>query len=60
MKIIKRNGAEAEFDRNKIVNAITKANLSVAEPSRMKDIYIEAIALDVEDELKERPSTSKD
>ena len=58
MKIIKRNGAEAEFDRNKIVNAITKANLSVAEPSRMKDIYIEAIALDVEDELKERPSTS--
>ena len=38
MKIIKRNGAEAEFDRNKIVNAITKANLSVAEPSRMKDI----------------------
>ena len=22
MKIIKRNGAEAEFDRNKIVNAI--------------------------------------
>ena len=58
MKIIKRNGAEAEFDRNKIINAITKANLSVAEPSRMKDIYIEAIALDVEDELKERPSTS--
>lgn len=58
MKIIKRNGTEAEFDRQKIVNAITKANLSVPEPSRMKDIYIEAISRDIEDEVMGRPSTS--
>ena len=58
MKIIKRNGTEVEFDRQKIVNAITKANLSVPEPSRMKDIYIEAISHDIEDEVMGRPSTS--
>ena len=35
MRIIKRNGSEAEFDYNKIEAAITKANLSVDEQYRM-------------------------
>ena len=29
MRIIKRNGTEVEFDKQKIVDAITKANNSV-------------------------------
>ena len=35
MKIIKRNGAEAVFDIQKIVNAVTKANEAVDEKVRM-------------------------
>ena len=31
MKIIKRNGSEAEFDKNKIIRAISKANITVDE-----------------------------
>ena len=31
MKIIKRNGAEVDFDVNKIEMAITKANLAAEE-----------------------------
>ena len=34
MKIIKRNGAEAVFDINKIVIAVTKANEAVEESVR--------------------------
>ena len=33
MKIIKRNGSEATFDSSKIVNAVTKANDSVEQPT---------------------------
>ncbi|MBQ9133717.1 MAG: anaerobic ribonucleoside-triphosphate reductase [Clostridia bacterium] len=43
MKIIKRNGAEENFDMNKIQIAITKANLSVAESDRMTDLQIKRI-----------------
>lgn len=49
MNIIKRNGAEAVFDRQKIVSAITKANESVNAEARLKEAFIEAIAADVED-----------
>lgn len=49
MKIIKRNGKEMDFDRNKIVTAITKANNSVNPEAQMKPLYIEAIASDIED-----------
>jgi len=43
MKIIKRNGSEAEFDSTKILNAITKANINVEEKFRMTDLQIERI-----------------
>ncbi len=43
MKIIKRNGAEATFDEEKIRIAITKANESVAEADRMTDLQIKRI-----------------
>ena len=43
MKIIKRNGAEENFDMNKIQIAITKANQSVAESDRMTDLQIKRI-----------------
>lgn len=41
MKVIKRNGTEVEFDREKILIAITKANNSVAEEYRMSERDIE-------------------
>ena len=43
MKIIKRNGSEAEFDSGKILNAIQKANINVEEKFRMTDLQIERI-----------------
>ena len=43
MKIIKRNGTEAEFDANKIRNAVVKANESVPEYQRMNKYEIESI-----------------
>lgn len=48
MKIIKRDGTEAIFDKNKIEIAIKKANLSVNEKDRLSDIVISLIADDVE------------
>ena len=41
MKVIKRNGSEVEFDRNKILLAITKSNNSVEEQNRMSNKDIE-------------------
>ena len=43
MKVIKRNGSEVEFDRAKIMTAITKANLSVEEQYQMGEKTITAI-----------------
>ena len=48
MKIIKRNGAEMEFDISKIENAIMKANMSVEDGSRMTPLQIKRIAQSVE------------
>ncbi len=48
MKIIKRSGAEVEFDPAKIIIAVTKANESVVPSERMSDIQIKRIAEDVE------------
>ncbi len=48
MKVIKRNGAEVEFDINKIRTAIMKANQSVPEEIRMTDLQIDRIAESVE------------
>ena len=43
MKIIKRNGAEAVFDVNKIEMAITKANNAADEKYRMTPLQIQRI-----------------
>ena len=48
MKIIKRSGAEVEFNPEKIVIAVTKANESVVPSARMTPIQIKRIAEDVE------------
>ena len=48
MKIIKRSGAEVEFDPRKIVVAVTKANESVVPSARMSEVQIRRIAEDVE------------
>ena len=48
MKLIKRNGSEVIFDREKISVAVTKANEAVAEQHRISQEDIENIALEVE------------
>ncbi len=47
MKIIKRNGAEAVFDIDKIVMAVTKANSAVEESVRMTPLQIQRISQSV-------------
>lgn len=37
MKVIKRDGREAEYDRNKIVHAIQKANNEVEKEDRISE-----------------------
>lgn len=44
MKIIKRNGSEAEFNLEKIRIAVTKANNTVPEHLQMKNQTIEKSA----------------
>ncbi|MBQ5802046.1 MAG: anaerobic ribonucleoside-triphosphate reductase, partial [Clostridia bacterium] len=48
MRIIKRSGAEAPFDIQKIIVALTKANESVAETERISPEQIQSIANAVE------------
>ncbi|MBQ7343405.1 MAG: anaerobic ribonucleoside-triphosphate reductase [Clostridia bacterium] len=48
MKLIKRNGSEVIFDREKITVAVTKANEAVEEKQRISQEDIENIALEVE------------
>lgn len=48
MKIIKRSGSENEFDANKIVAAISKANMEVATIERLSEEQISEIASNVE------------
>ena len=48
MRVIKRNGAEVEFDIVKIIAAVTKANNVVDEEARMTPIQIQRIAESVE------------
>jgi anaerobic ribonucleoside-triphosphate reductase len=52
VKIIKRSGAEVDFDANKIIVAVTKANNSVVPSERMSEIQIRRIAEDVENAAK--------
>ena len=48
MKLIKRNGSEVIFDREKIATAVRKANEAVAEDHRISEQDVENIALEVE------------
>ena len=48
MIVIKRNGTEVDFNIEKIVAAITKANGSVEEGARMTPLQIQRIAEFVE------------
>ena len=48
MKIIKRNGAEVEFDIEKIIGAIEAANNEVVESDRLTEEQIKVIAHTVE------------
>ncbi len=41
MKVIKRDGTTADFDRSKIVKAISKANLAVDFEDRETEVQIE-------------------
>ena len=47
MRIIKRNGAEENFDISKILSAVTKANEAVEEKVRMTPLQIERISQSV-------------
>lgn len=52
MKVIKRNGTEVDFDQNKIIGAIRKANVSVEEFERASKGDAEAIASCIEDTIE--------
>ena len=52
MKLIKRNGAEVIFDREKIVSAILKANAAVDEDERITPGKINKIAANVENKCE--------
>lgn len=58
MKVIKRSGQEVEFDRSKIINAVSKANMACAnEDERMTDLQIAVIAESVENKLSKSSHT---
>ena len=52
MKIIKRSGEEQTFDVNKIINAVSKANLSVDDKFRISEEQINNIAHNVEEQCR--------
>ena len=57
MKVIKRDGTEVDFDRNKIVHAIEGANNEVSEDQKLTSRNIEVISMVVEDECKKMAHT---
>ncbi len=62
MKIIKRNGSEADFDRSKIAAAITKANRDMPEGLQLTHMQIERITESVVlqcEELGRSPSVEE-
>ncbi len=52
MKIIKRSGEEQEFDSQKIINAVSKANVTVSERLRLSDEQLIDIAENIERRCK--------
>ena len=62
MKIIKRNGAEVVFDIEKIVMAVTKANQTAEEKTRLTPLQIQRIAQAVQiscEEMGRSPSVEE-
>lgn len=57
MKVIKRNGTEVDFDINKIINAIEKANQAVHEQARVSQHLIRAIAEEIKEDCQNQPTT---
>ena len=57
MLIIKRNGSEETFDINKILNAVSKANVTVEGPDRLSDVQIHTIAESVTESCRRMPRT---
>ncbi len=47
LKLIKRNGSEADYDKSKIIRAIEKANTNVSEAARISQEDIERIANEI-------------
>ena len=54
MQVIKRDGAVADYDRNKIAVAIGKANAEMEESERASDREVEDILLYIEGKKKKR------
>lgn len=54
MTVIKRDGATVEFDRSKIIIALSKANDAVEESDRISDIQMEEIADFINEKRKSR------
>ena len=54
MKVIKRDGTTVDFDRSKIVKAISKANDAVDAEDRVSSAQIEAIVDDIANRKKSR------
>ena len=52
MKIIKRSGEEQEFDSSKIINAVSKANMTVKESLRLSEEQLVDIAENIERRCK--------
>ena len=52
MKIIKRSGAEQNFDIEKIHNAVLRANVTVSESLRLTEEQIGQIAMNIEEHCK--------
>ena len=54
MKIIKRDGREVDYDRSKIITAISKANAEVPEEEKIDGETMEAIVDYIEDRNRKR------
>ena len=54
MKIIKRDGREVDYDRSKIITAISKANAEVPEEEKITEERMEAIVDYIEDRNRKR------
>lgn len=48
MQIVKRDGSKVEFDKNKIVRAISRANNEIKEENKISDWEIQSIADSIE------------